>query len=661
VIIPTWNGSKYLGESFESITHQEDDRIEVIVIDDGSTDSTVDILEGYAQRLPIRIVKREHIGNWIKNTNLGISMASGEYVSFLHQDDVWLPDRLKCLREMTGQHPDVNFFFHPSYFIDDQGEQVGIWKCPLPQNQTPLSPSLILPRLLVQNFISVSAVCFKRSVTEQVGFLDDLLWYTADWKFWIDLVSQGKSIYYPHPLSSFRIHSLSLSFRSSVDLRDLRDQMQRVLEQCLPLINTSHNHSPFIVKQARFSIKVNTALAGLAQGELSGIKHLFREGIPLNPVVWASYIRYSGIFERCGARIRAGLLHLRPNDTKRRTVNRLRATTHRIKLLMSYLKKGVICPGLPPNVIISSTSRCNLRCPMCIRTILKFDNKDIAFDLFRKIIDEGVPYFEFVILYGAGEPLMNPKIFDMVRYCKVNGLNVSFSTNATLLKGVATEQVFESGLDDIILAFDGATPHAYETCRKGARFSDTRDNIIDFLERKSELHSDIVVTVQMVRLPNNHTQIFDFIKLWNIKGVNSVRIKEDEVSVDGFCLDQGKSSPKNQNPCHILWQGPIYIEENGDVYPCCYMRRSSMPVGNIQDAPLKDIWNNDRMRKLRQAHVTGNGHIYPECSNCRAVKPRLPLIIGSFLLNSSMVRRIVPVVERLSLFYRIPFFKGMRR
>lgn len=313
MIIPTWNGSAYLSESLESIAKQEEGRIEIIVIDDGSTDRTVDIIEGYAQRLPIRIVNREHTGNWVENTNLGLSMASGKYVSFLHQDDVWLPGRLKCLREMTVQHPEVNFFFHPSYFIDARGEQVGIWKCPLPQNQTPLSPSLILPKLLVQNFISVSAACFKRSVAEQVGFLDDLLWYTADWKFWINLVSQGKSIYYPHPLSSFRIHSLSLCFQGSVDLRSFKDQMQRVVNQCLPLIYRYQNHSTSIVKLAQLSIEVNTALAGLVQGELSGIKHLLKEGIPLNPLIWALYVKYSGIHNRCRARIRAKLLYRKPN------------------------------------------------------------------------------------------------------------------------------------------------------------------------------------------------------------------------------------------------------------------------------------------------------------------------------------------------------------
>lgn len=303
VIIPTWNGSEYLNQALRSISNQHEESIEIIVIDDGSRDPTVDIIKKHANSLPIRLVRRKHSGNWVDNTNLGLSMVTGKYVTFLHQDDIWLPGRLNRLRRLTHRYPDIHFFFHPSFFIDDRGEVCGIWNCPLPRYQTPLLPSLILPRLLIQNFISVSAVCFKRNILKDVGLLDDRLWYTADWNFWIALVSKGASIYYPRPLSCFRIHPLSQTMQSTGDLDMFKNQMQKVLDQSLPLLDRYDCTGS--VRAAQLSIEVNTALSGMLKGELSAITRFLKKGVCFNPIVWRQYVKYSGLWDRCRARIKA--------------------------------------------------------------------------------------------------------------------------------------------------------------------------------------------------------------------------------------------------------------------------------------------------------------------------------------------------------------------
>lgn len=307
VVIPTFNGAAFLGKALDSLVAQKDDDLEVIAVDDGSTDGTVDILRSYTHSLPLRLILRKHTGNWVTTTNLGLSVASGAYVSFLHQDDVWLPNRLKDIRGLLGRWPRTILLMHPCLFIDATDRKVGIWRCPLPKNEKPLSATAVLPKLLVHNFVTVSAPCFLRQAAKEVGLLDDRLWFTADWKFWLQLSALGESLYYPQPLSCFRIHSSSLSAMRSSTLSDLRNQMQTMIDDCLPLLSGCKESGNSIRRMSAFSVEITVALAAAAWRQPIAWENLVAQFLALGPGGWFRYLHYSRIFERSVARIRAGL------------------------------------------------------------------------------------------------------------------------------------------------------------------------------------------------------------------------------------------------------------------------------------------------------------------------------------------------------------------
>jgi glycosyltransferase involved in cell wall biosynthesis len=305
IIIPVYNGEKYLTCALNSILSQVQDDIECIVIDDGSTDSTFSILKSFETKLPLKIISQERQGNWVVNSNNGLRVAIGEYACFLHQDDMWLKNRLTTMKPLVEQFPDVSLFITPSVFINSSGKKLGLWQCPLPRFPMMIDSETIIGRLLMQNFISMPAPIFKREEALAVDGMDPDLWYTADWDFWLKLASAGKTLYYPEPLSAFRIHSGSQTVRRSLNLDDFKSQMKMVLEKHLDLLDTYKKPRLSIRNIAYFSIELNTALAGKIHGKNFNSIKLLASFFALGPTGWHMYLNNSCIFERVLARLKA--------------------------------------------------------------------------------------------------------------------------------------------------------------------------------------------------------------------------------------------------------------------------------------------------------------------------------------------------------------------
>src|SRR5579862_781007 len=93
VIMPTYNGERFIAAALDSVRKQYREGIELVVVDDGSTDGTIEIVKDYAEALSIRIISPARMGNWTTVSNIGLSEAKGDWACFLHQDDLWPPGR----------------------------------------------------------------------------------------------------------------------------------------------------------------------------------------------------------------------------------------------------------------------------------------------------------------------------------------------------------------------------------------------------------------------------------------------------------------------------------------------------------------------------------------------------------------------------------------
>jgi len=152
VVMPTYNGERYINAALESVRGAKDEGIELVIVDDGSSDRTLEIIHDYAKLLPIRMITSGRTGNWVAATNLGLREATGDWACFLHQDDFWLPGRIGRLRNEM-ESTEGALILHNAIFVGHDGQALGPWNCPLPAGRVPSSQ--FIERLLVQNFIAI--------------------------------------------------------------------------------------------------------------------------------------------------------------------------------------------------------------------------------------------------------------------------------------------------------------------------------------------------------------------------------------------------------------------------------------------------------------------------------------------------------------------------
>ena len=161
--------------------------------------------------------------------------------------------------------------------------------------------------MLVQNFISIPAPIFKREVALNAGGLNENLWYTADWDFWLKIASCGEAIYYPKPLAAFRVHPTSQTIRRSSYIQDFQKQLEVVAKNYFELWEAPESLKKSIWEVAVFSIEVNTALAAMIHGQKTNLLRLLYSFFALGHSGWQRYLRDSRIWERISARLKAKL------------------------------------------------------------------------------------------------------------------------------------------------------------------------------------------------------------------------------------------------------------------------------------------------------------------------------------------------------------------
>ena len=325
-----------------------------------------------------------------------------------------------------------------------------------------------------------------------------------------------------------------------------------------------------------------------------------------------------------------------------------RLIKNRISLLKSYIKREPVSMGFPLELAIELTNHCNAECIMCPRQKMSRKKGYMDFDLFKKIADEARDYVELLFLHLAGEPLLHPDLFRILDYCGKIGLNTSLSTNAILLNKVNSQRLIESPLKLLTLSFDGTTKGTYESIRRRSNFEDTRNNIQEFLRCKANSKNAPYTAIQLIYMKENVNEVKEFIKKWKKSNVDSVRIKPylNYPGLDEYLGELPKKS--NVKPCFFLWR-QLAIYWDGMAVACCMDFLSKMVVGNVGRESIKEIWNGEKMVKMRQVHAQGQSGSISLCKDCPIPQINSCLLLGTVFFDDLTIKKMLPKFEELTV------------
>ncbi|MFN3531871.1 MAG: glycosyltransferase family 2 protein [Candidatus Brocadia sp.] len=204
VILPTYNCAPFLPDSLGSVLSQAYDFYEIIVVDDGSTDNTKEVLKPFMQR--IKYIHLEQNRGLPNARNIGIQSAQGKYIAFLDADDLWLPEKLQTDVNYFDQHPEVSMLYSRHINIDEKGYALG------GERKKRLPSGNIFIRLFSeQNFIIASSVVVRKEVFEAAGLFDEQLINCQDWDMWLRITFYFKAAGINKPLVKYRHNPRSLS------------------------------------------------------------------------------------------------------------------------------------------------------------------------------------------------------------------------------------------------------------------------------------------------------------------------------------------------------------------------------------------------------------------------------------------------------------------
>lgn len=246
------------------------------------------------------------------------------------------------------------------------------------------------------------------------------------------------------------------------------------------------------------------------------------------------------------------------------------------------------------------TNRCNLRCTFCPtgNGRMRRARGLMTEATFERALAGARP-LEYVLLFQWGEPLLHPRFGHFARRARTAGARTFLTTNGTLLDDRRVALLLDAGLERITVSVDG-DERTHEQVR-----GVPRARVLDGLRRlraaRDERHAATGVDVSMVVAPETESAVTTFDR--ELEGAAD-RVQKIPLLTEG----------RRRTRCREPWRGGLVVLQDGTVTACCVDHDGELALGHVRETSLGTLFNGDRMRALRRAHVTGD--LPAICARC---------------------------------------------
>jgi len=309
------------------------------------------------------------------------------------------------------------------------------------------------------------------------------------------------------------------------------------------------------------------------------------------------------------------------------------------KIVLS-LRLFTISQFFPPSLVqVETTTRCNLRCRTCIRS--KEAGEDMPFGLFKSLINQ-LGHSSFaprkIDLTGVGEPLLHPELTSMVEYAKEHGLEVSFTSNFTIIDQRIAIDLIKAKLDYLYISVDAASKEIFEKMRSGADFEKVMENVKLFVKTRNDRISNGPKLLFRSTISEVNTgEATALIRLAEALGVDGIVFFPQLIPgreyyfSDLFDLPSREktslaivetSMPSSERELTCRSYSRCYITFDGKVLPCPCLTQmvpreeySGFQFGNLRESSFADIWFSAKYKQFRAKGALGNPYL-PLCKYC---------------------------------------------
>jgi len=267
--MPAFNSAAFIGEALDSVLSQTCAVTEIIVVDDDSTDATLEVLSRYPQ---VKRLRQKHKGPSAAR-NAGIQHAQGQYIAFLDSDDLWFPDKIERQMVAFSIYPDAVFSFASFWFFgtsDIKGipsetycpKELGVWLA----SQTAkdgMACGDVYRLLLRANCVNTSSVVVRRDAVIAAGMFDVSMTHGEDHDLWLRLARRWPAVFITDPNSKVRIHPSELSgawssrqglfYRSTIETLTKHGRAFPSREASRALAYTYNNYAMFQLKARQWA------------------------------------------------------------------------------------------------------------------------------------------------------------------------------------------------------------------------------------------------------------------------------------------------------------------------------------------------------------------------------------------------------------------------